>query len=128
MTRKLLLAPLTSLALLLSVSAADAAEWYRVDPAAHRYSGTAQVAAQTYLKTATENLNLGSVDLVYRNDLAVGSHRTVRFTQQYKGLPVLGASAAVRLGPDGTVKVAVLDVARNPVSYTHLTLPTILRV
>jgi hypothetical protein len=113
MTRKLLLAPLTSLALLLSVSATDAAEWHRIDSVAHRYSGSAQVAAQAYLKTATGNLDLGSVDLQYRNDLAVGSHRTARFTQQYKGLPVLGASAAVRLGPDGTVKVAVLDVARD---------------
>lgn len=38
---------------------------------------------------------------------------TVRFDQTYAGLPVLDSMAAVRVGPDGAIRRAVIDVARD---------------
>jgi hypothetical protein len=40
-------------------------------------------------------------------------HRTVRLHQIHRGLPVLGASAAVRIDPDGSVVMLMLDVVRG---------------
>jgi MYXO-CTERM domain-containing protein len=111
--------PLTALATLLSTGVASASEWRTIEqgsPAAESASQGAQGArdvAQVYLKNASAELGLEGVELRFRNELSVGAHRTVRFTQWYAGLPVLGASAALHLTPDDHVKAVALDVARG---------------
>jgi Zn-dependent metalloprotease len=50
-----------------------------------------------------------------------GAH-TVRFTQTWRGLPVLGASAAVRVRPDGSVPLAVDGLQRDLTVSTSPTL------
>ena len=119
MNRKLSLVPLTALATLLCAGAAGAAEWHHAPHvlvargAAPIQPAAARSAAESHLRAAVTELRLEGVDLRFQNDLAVGAHRTVRFTQQHAGLPVIGGSAAVRLTPGGQVKVTVLDVARG---------------
>ncbi|AUX41820.1 hypothetical protein SOCE26_032450 [Sorangium cellulosum] len=119
MRRPLLLLPLTALATLVCARPAGASEWHPVRPGSPaadlslRGAADARGAAEVYLKRAASELRLQGVALGYRNELQAGAHRTVRFTQTHAGLPVLGASAAVRVGPDGRAEVVVLDVARD---------------
>jgi Zn-dependent metalloprotease len=113
------LAPLTALATLLATGAAGAAEWHRVHDvasapgAAPGPSTSPRAAAEGYLARAAAELRLQGVDLAYRTELQVGAHRTVRFTQRYAGLPVIGGEAAVRLTPEGEVEAVVLEVGRG---------------
>ncbi|WP_437681104.1 MYXO-CTERM sorting domain-containing protein [Sorangium sp. So ce131] len=124
MRRPLLLLSLTALATLASARPAGASEWHAVRPGSPaadlslRGAADARGAAEVYLKRAASELRLEGVSLGYRNELQAGAHRTIRFAQTHAGLPVLGASAAVRVGPDGRAEVVVLDVARD------LTVPT----
>lgn len=125
MRRQPLLLPLTALASLLGAGAASASEWHTVEPGSSAVSlsvrsvasavgaASARGAAEAYLKRAVSELRLEGVSLRYRNELPVGGHRTVRFSQAHDGLPVLGAAAAVHVTPDSRVKVVVLDVARD---------------
>jgi MYXO-CTERM domain-containing protein len=100
-------APLTALSLLLASISADASEWHHGDGVAH--AGSPEDAAQAFI-----GKQLAGVDLVYRNTIALaGSHHTVRFTQRHGGLPVLGGSSAIMVAPDGSIRVAVFDVARD---------------
>ncbi|WP_437736965.1 MYXO-CTERM sorting domain-containing protein [Sorangium sp. So ce1335] len=129
MRRQPLLLPLTALATLVSARTAVASDWHTVLPgspaaafsarsaaalsASARSAAGARGAAETYLKHAAAELGLHGVSLRYEKELLAGAHRTVRFEQFHAGLPVLGASAAVRVAPDGRVTVVVLDVARD---------------
>src|SRR5690606_35780075 len=96
-----------------------AVEWHRAhDAAIARPAGAAtpadaRAAAEGDLRPAAAGLRLQGVDLRFKTSLEVGSHRTVRFTQENAGLPVIRGPSAVRLGPDGRVRVTVLDVARG---------------
>ncbi|WP_156338631.1 hypothetical protein [Chondromyces crocatus] len=69
--------------------------------------------ARAYLTNATKELDLVGVDLAFSKDLPAASHHTVRFEQTHAGLPVIGGSAALRLGADGRPLVAALDIARG---------------
>jgi Zn-dependent metalloprotease len=106
------LTALAALAALASTPAALAAEWRSI-PGDHARPGAPRAAAEAFLGESRDALGLRSVTLRHARDLRVGAHHTARFAQEYRGLPVLGASIAVRLGPDGRVKLAVLDVARD---------------
>jgi len=114
-----LLRPLTALATLLVASSAAAAEWHVVDEPAQLAKGASAVAespraaAEGYLTRAAGKLRLEGVSLAFHEALDASAFRTVRFTQQHGGLPVLGGGAALRLTPGGQVRVAVLDVARD---------------
>ena len=100
-------APLTALSLILITSAVGAVEWHSGDGV--RYPGSPEDAAHAFVSS-----ELGDVELAYRNTLPLaGRHHTVRYTQKHNGLPVLGASAAVMMAPDGTVRVAAFDVAHH---------------
>ncbi|EYF04680.1 MYXO-CTERM sorting domain-containing protein [Chondromyces apiculatus] len=128
---RLPLAPLTALALVLSTAAASAApsaksaaggravEWFDVRDLASAHAGVAgtrlepRAAAERFLQSAAADLRLEGVDLAVKSDLQAGTARTVRFTQTYHGLPVIGGAVAVRLGADGAPRAAVLDVARG---------------
>ncbi len=77
------------------------------------YSGDSREVARTFLQEKVAQYDLATVELVYRNTLARGDYRTVRFVQQYNGLPVLGTAAAVRVSPAARVTVAALRVSRD---------------
>ncbi|MGK4005744.1 hypothetical protein WMF31_24160 [Sorangium sp. So ce1036] len=116
---------MTALASLLGAGSAAASDWHPAKPgspaaspaargaAAAAGAASARGAAEAYLKRAAAELRLEGVSLRYRNELPVGEHRTVRFSQAHDGLPVLGAAAAVHVTPENRVKVVVLDVARD---------------
>ncbi|MCC6556185.1 MAG: hypothetical protein IT372_24760 [Polyangiaceae bacterium] len=107
--------PLTALAALLAAGGAWGAEWHRAGVGAQGVlgAGSPRAAAEGYLAAQAGELRLSGVKLDFQTELAVGGHRTVRFTQSYAGLPVLGRAAAVRVGAQNEVKVAVLSVARG---------------
>jgi hypothetical protein len=98
--------------LLLCAAEATAAEWH-VPTSALPHAGGPLAAAEAYLHEAEPLLGLGSVELVPRVVLELGSYRTVRFEQRYAGLPVLDTSVAVRVDGQGRVRVVVLEVART---------------
>ncbi len=111
-------APLAALSLWIAATPADAAQWHQGTAVA--YPGTPEDVARGFLED-----QLGSVDLIFRNTVALpGRFHTVRFTQRHQGVPVLGASCAVLVAPDGTVKRAVFDVARRLTVSTTPTLTT----
>ena len=53
----------------------------------------------------------GPLELVDRAVLATGESTVVRFEQRHHGLPVLGSSVAVRLGPQGEVRQVMGEAA-----------------
>ncbi len=99
------------LALPVASTSAFAAEWHPVTDS-FPSAAAPERAAETYLAKA-DALKLQTVELRFERVLPLAAHNTVRFAQTYHNLPVFGASAAVRLGPDGQVKLVVLDVARG---------------
>lgn len=103
------LLPLTGLSLVLCAGSASAAEWHPGSSIKH--AGSAFEVAQTYLTSPA--LELEGVELAFKSDLPAAGMRTIRYEQRYRGLPVLNASAAVQVAPDGSVSVAVLDVTRG---------------
>ncbi|WP_437818159.1 hypothetical protein [Sorangium sp. So ce1078] len=119
MRRLLFSLPWAALAILVCAGSAAASEWHTVEPdppaaaLSARGAADARGAAETYLKRAASELRLLGVSLRYRNEIPVGEHRTVRFSQVHAGLPVLGAAAAVHVTPENRARVVVLDVARD---------------
>jgi MYXO-CTERM domain-containing protein len=101
---------------------AHGAEWHQGAPAHRSISSNPSAAARSYLSAHAAQLRIDGVDLEQRRVLPLRSLRTVRYAQRHGKLPVVGKSAMVRVGPDGTVRVVVLDVARN---LTVSTVPTI---
>ena len=89
-----------------------AAEFHPVSGVRAR-APTPSGAARDYLHAAATPLRLSSVALSHRGTLAAGSSWTVLFAQHYMGIPVVGASAAVRVGPGGNIALVMLDVARD---------------
>jgi len=77
------------------------------------YSGDALEVARAFLQERAGRYDLQRVDLVHRTTLARGDYRTVRFDQQYAGLPVIGAAAVVRVSPAARVTVAAFRVSRD---------------
>lgn len=99
-----------------AVEPASAAEWHR--PAAGAavevtQSADAAVAADDYLHLERGALGLESVELLRTRMLSSSGHDTLRYVQRYAGLPVIGGQAAVRIGADGRVRAAVLEVERG---------------
>jgi len=112
MKRSLGLASLLCLGVLAISSESRAADWYR-GPSVHRYAGAPVSASTAFLADPSTGLHLANVELAHDTTLPLRALRTVRFGQQYAGLPVIGKGAVVRVGADGTVRAAVVDVARN---------------
>ena len=98
-------------AILLASSPAFAGEWYRGD--ASPRPGGPEAAARSFLTEQVDALRLGGVHLEPWRVLPLGQLTTVRFVQSHAGLPVVGTSAVLRIGPDGGVRRVVLDVARD---------------
>ncbi len=110
---------LTSLPLLLLSTPAlanpnGASEWHHaaqpVQVAANADYG--QVASDYLAAHATE-LGLDDVDLELKTVLPLGRGvrgATVRFEQRHRGLPVIGGQVAVRIGAQGAISAAVVDV------------------
>ncbi|AKT39620.1 hypothetical protein [Chondromyces crocatus] len=146
MHRQLSIAPLTALALILSTGIASVAsaaspgtplargaasgravEWYDVRDHAAAQSASAlqagpRVTAERFLQGAAAELRLEGVDLETKVELKSGSSHTVRFTQTYRGLPVIGSAVAVRVGAGGAPRAAIVDVARGLSVSTEPTL------
>jgi len=101
---------------------AHGAEWHQGAPAHRSVSSHPSTAARSYLTAHAAQLRIEGIDLQPRRVIALRSLQTVRYAQRHDQLPVVGGSAVVRVGPDGTVRVAVIDVARN---LTVSTVPTI---
>jgi hypothetical protein len=101
---------------------AHGAEWHQGAPAHRSLSSHPSTAARSYLTTHAAQLRIEGIDLQPRRVIPLRSLRTVRYAQHHHQLPVVGGSAMVRIGPDGTVRVAVIDVARN---LTVSAVPTI---
>ncbi|MFH2008999.1 MAG: hypothetical protein ABI333_20585, partial [bacterium] len=119
MTRKFFLSLLLILTLLAptgSVSA-DGSELHAIRRSP-RYGGSPVQAARAFLTDRAGEYDLWEVTLVHKITLALGDFRTVRFVQQYEGLPVLRTGAAVRVAPNGRVTVAAFRVARMLVQST----------
>ncbi len=102
-------------------SSAHGADWHQGQPAHRSLSSDPATVARSFLETHAARLRIDGIDLETRRVLPLRSFRTVRYAQHHEGLPVVGKSAIVRVGPDGAVRVAVIDVARNlTVSTTPL--------
>ncbi len=99
---RIALAASALLALLSVTPAASALEWLDA-PRDRVFAGPADDAARAFLH---EQPSLGSVELSTRARLPSVVGTTVRFDQTWQGLPVFGASAAVRMSDDGHVTVA----------------------
>src|SRR5690606_34345789 len=97
---------LSCLPLLFLAANAEAAEWL---PSDARYQGTPVEVANAHLAS----LGLGGLEIETASVLPVGGHTTVRFVQRHGGLPVIGGQAAIMVAPDGSIDVAVLDLARS---------------
>ncbi len=109
-SKNLMLGAFASVAIL--THSATAAEWHR-NPPSLRFSGTPQQAATAYLRAYAPQLRIDGIDLQPRRVLALRNLHTVRYQQKYHGLPVYGKMSAVRVGPSGVIRVAVVDVARG---------------
>ncbi len=112
MKRSVGLATLLGLGLMTVATGTLAADWYG-GPAVRRYVGPSVPASRSFLLDNAAQLGVGQVDLAHEATLPLGALRTVRFQQQYKGLPVIGKAVAVRIAADGSVRTAFVDVARN---------------
>jgi hypothetical protein len=111
---------LTFLIGVMGTTPARAAELHTIR-STRTYSGDALEVARAFLQERTGRYDLHRVELVHRATLARGDYRTVRFVQQYAGLPVLGTAAAVRVSPAARVTVAAFGVSRDlTVSTTPL--------
>lgn len=95
----------------LGAPSANAAEWLPAADGAPS-AQSAAAAASAYL-TSHAALRLEGIELRPAQVLPMREHKTVRFSQLHRSLPVWGAGAAVRLTGDGRVKLVVLDVARR---------------
>ena len=109
---------LSTIALLVGGGTASATELHRVTPgttptAASVGNLTPQQLAQNYLRTETARYKLATVTLVPKVTLGFSGYHTVRFEQLHNGVAVIGGAAAVRLAPDGRVRVVALSVARG---------------
>ncbi|HNS99288.1 MAG TPA: hypothetical protein PKL73_20180 [Polyangiaceae bacterium] len=102
----------TGLSLTLSVCA-HATEWYQGSPSFRNHTNHPTTAASTYLQKHSSQLRLESVQLETKRVLPLRSLHTVRFAQHHHNLPVIGKYAVVRVGPEGSVRVVALDVARG---------------
>ncbi len=71
--------------------------------------------ARDHIHRQSPRLRLHDVQLVNPrvSRTALTGHQTVRMHQIHQGLPVLGASAAVRIDQDGSVVMLMLDVLRG---------------
>lgn len=101
---------------LCAIPSASASEWHPADVSgrtgvAATTEAQAAVLAQRYLKQPS--LRLATVDLVQTRVLATSTHFTIRYAQSYRGLPVIGGQAAVRVGADGATRTAALNVERD---------------
>ena len=91
---------------------AGAVEYVSVG-SAHVAEVTDGAAARAYLKRNAGALKLEGVELEVGAEIRVGSSLTVRLRQRHRGLPVVGATAAVHAGPGAEVSLVMLDVARG---------------
>lgn len=69
--------------------------------------------AQRYLDAHAAELGLDGVDLALKTVLPLGRGvrgGTVRFEQRHEGVPVIGGQVAVRIGAQGAISAAVVDV------------------
>jgi len=112
MTRSFVFIALASLLGFLGTTSARAAEFYTIR-STKTYPGDSQQVARAFLQEQAGQYDLHTVELIHRNTLARGDYRTVRFVQQYEGLPVLGAAAVVRVSPTARVTVAAFRVSRE---------------
>jgi MYXO-CTERM domain-containing protein len=117
MVRTFAFAFLTLFLGVLGTTPARAAEFHTIR-SSKIYSGDALHVAQSFLQERTGSYDLGTVDLIYRNTLARGDYRTVRFVQQHDGLPVLGTAAVVRVSGEARVTVAAFQVSRDLIVST----------
>ncbi len=76
-------------------------------------SGAPIRIARQYLAREAGGLGIRGVELVEPHVLRAGLHTTVRLTQSYRGIPVLGKTVAVHLDADGRVRLAMIDVAKG---------------
>ncbi|MBI5531951.1 MAG: hypothetical protein HY898_04495 [Deltaproteobacteria bacterium] len=110
--KRLSLACSINLVILAMAAQSVAADWH-AGPAGKKYPGIPAVAARAYLAEYRAPLSIQGVDLVAHTTLPVFDSHTVRFGQTYGGLPVFRSAIAVRVGPEGEIKTAVVDIARD---------------
>ena len=89
-----------------------AAEYHRA-PASHHSTGAPLDLARHHLRSSSASLGLAGVVLQPRRALSADGFTTIRFQQRYGGLPVIRGAAAARVGPEGTVLLTMIDVARG---------------
>ena len=119
--RRIPLACAISLATLVASVQARSAERH-AGPVGVRFAGPPATAAQSFLQQWSAQLGLQGAELSPKVTLPVLGSHTVRFGQRYGGVPVFGAAVAVRVGVDGEIKTAVVDIARG---LTVSTAPTL---
>ncbi|MDW8247875.1 MAG: hypothetical protein RMJ98_01055, partial [Myxococcales bacterium] len=95
--------------LVLSPAASSAAERAR-GPRDRLFLGEAVEAARAYLTSEFAPVSARRVDLELHGKLPGPDATTVRFVQRHRGLPVVGAMAAVRVGDDGRIHLATLEL------------------
>ena len=102
-------APALLASLVLATASSSAAERAR-GPRDRLFPGGAAEAAQAYLGSDVAPASARGVELALQARLPGPGATTVRFTQRYQGLPVVGAMAAVRVGDDGRIHLAALEL------------------
>jgi MYXO-CTERM domain-containing protein len=100
-------------ALMLALSGAASAADRHAGAGDQRFAGPPEQAARAYIATHAPSLGLRGIALAYTTQLGATGYRTVRFAQTYAGLPVFDSAVAVRVGPQGQVSGAVVDVDRS---------------
>ena len=121
MKTKSLLFALAGAALVATSIPASAAEWHK-GQSTPRFAKAPDASARAYLQSNAQQLRIDHVELAQQGVLPLRNLHTVRFQQRHQGLPVFGKISAVRVGPDGSIRVAVVDVARG---LTLSTTPTL---
>jgi len=91
---------------------ATAAEWLRPSTAPSDRPAT-EVAERFIASEGRATLRLVSETLAHVSTTRLGHGSAVRFQQRYQGVLVDGRNVALRVGADGRVRTAMVDVARG---------------
>ena len=115
----------------------DAFDYIAIDAASQRQKGTLSAISEREARAALRNRGLKPVKISLakqsRNS-AGGGNRNRSGKVKHKDLTMASRQLAILIGSGSTIEDALSVTAQNfqnspiPVSYTHLTLPTILLV
>jgi MYXO-CTERM domain-containing protein len=91
---------------------AEAADWHRTSTAPSDRPAV-EVASRFVAEGGRGPLHLADATLAHKTTMKLGRGSAVRFEQRHEGVLVDGRSVAVRVGADGRVRGAMVDVARG---------------